>query len=92
MNKLLMIPALALTFGLSFAHAKGEMKVQREAVNAACAEDAKTAGCEGKEMGKGLMKCIHAHKKSDANFKMTESCEKAVGDMKAARKEHKSKK
>jgi hypothetical protein len=91
-NARIVLAAMALTFSFSFAHAeskKKEMKENRAAVTEACKEDAVTAGCTGKEMGKGLMKCLHAYHKAHKEYKMTATCESATKKMHDARKEAK---
>lgn len=55
--------------------------------NTACAKDAETSGCTGKEMGKGLGKCLHDYKKKTPSFQLSPDCkaamQKAAGDRKA---------
>ena len=88
MSKLSLIPVLAFTFGLSFAHA--DMKADREAVDAACSQDAVTAGCQGQTFGKGLMKCMQSYKKSHKEFKVSDACKSAGEKLRADRKEKKA--
>ncbi|MBC7419844.1 MAG: hypothetical protein H7328_03865 [Bdellovibrio sp.] len=84
MNKLMLIPVLAFSFGLSIAHA--DMKADREVVNEACKQDAVTAGCEGKTVGKGLMMCLQSYRKAHKDFKLSDACKDAT---KKVRKEKK---
>lgn len=76
---------LALTSGFA-----GEAKsAGAQAVNNACAEDAKLAGCEGEKVGTGLLKCLHAYKKSHKQeFKLSEGCKES---MKSLKEENKAK-
>lgn len=81
------------------AAVKEELKQDKMAVEAACVEEAKTSGCEGKQIGKGLLKCVHTYKKEHKDFKFSDACKSAMkelkGDhkkMKEMKKEHKEEK
>lgn len=63
---------------------KEQLKDERDAVLAACAEESKAGGCGDKSVGKGLLKCIYEHKKASQDFKISDGCKTA---MKALRKE-----
>ncbi len=86
-NTRIVLSALALTLSCSFAHAdkKADRKAAKEAKNAAimeaCKEDITTSGCSGKEMGKGLLKCMHTYHKAHKEYKMTPTCEEATKSM-----------
>ncbi len=67
-----------------------ELKDERSAVDAACAEEAKAANCSDKVVGKGLLKCIHQHKKASADFKISAGCKDAMKTLRSER--HKMKK
>ncbi len=67
-----------------------ELKDERSAVDSACVEEAKAANCGDKTVGKGLLKCIHQHKKASAEFKISDSCKEAMKNLKSER--HKVKK
>ncbi|MBC7740658.1 MAG: hypothetical protein H7061_00575 [Bdellovibrionaceae bacterium] len=85
------LSALALTFTFSFAQAN--MKENNAAIMDACKDDIAATHCEGKKVGKGLMKCMHAYHKSNKDYKMTASCEattKKMHDKRKANKEEKS--
>ena len=89
-SNLLAITVLSLA--LSVAHGadkKEERKADKEAVNSSCAADAKTAGCEGKEFGKGLIKCLHAYKKEHKDFQVSSTCKDATKQLREDRKEAK---
>lgn len=65
---------------------KAELKGDRDQVNTACVEDAKTAGCEGETVGKGLLKCLHSYKKSHKSYKFSDSCKTAMRELHKDRK------
>ncbi len=50
----------------------------KAAIDAACSADAQTAGCGGETVGKGLLKCLAAHKKSNKDFKVSDECKAAI--------------
>lgn len=62
-----------------------------QAVNAACAQDSATAGCESKKVGTGLLKCLHLYKKSHHEHKFSEGCKNAMKQMREHRKSPKAK-
>lgn len=100
MKKMIMLLTISL-FAIGFSgeqaladhHEKGEhkaeMDAQRNAVESACTAEASTSGCAGKEVGKGLLKCMHAYKKANKDFKFSDSCKNATKELKHDRKEHK---
>lgn len=95
--KMNLFAVATLTFALSMAYAadkkeelKAEIKAGKEAVNSSCAADAKTAGCEGKEFGKGLLKCLHAYKKEHKDFEVSAACKDATKQLREDRKEIKA--
>jgi hypothetical protein len=65
----------------SFAQAKENMSADAQAVDAACTQDAATAGCGNEKVGTGLMKCIHAYKQAHKDFKVSEGCKTAMHKM-----------
>lgn len=69
-----------------------QLKDERDAVNVACVEEAKVANCGDKVVGKGLLKCIHAHKKASADFKISDGCKTAMKSLRSERKNIKGKK
>lgn len=54
-------------------------QVQADAnqVNLACAQDAKTAGCPGEVVGKGLLSCLENYEKTHRPFKVSTACKVA---------------
>lgn len=66
---------------------KKKIQEEKEQVNNACSADAKTAGCDGKVVGEGLMKCMHEYKKNHKDFKFSEGCKNAAQDMRKNGKE-----
>ncbi len=71
---------------------KEELKKDAQAVNVACQEEAKAAGCEGKEVGKGLLKCVREYRKANKEFKVSDGCKDALKELRAERKKHKAEK
>lgn len=73
------------------AQVKEQVQEAKTKVTNACADDAAKAGCTGQsaEIGKGLMKCLHAYKKEHKDFKVSDSCKMASKDMKEKRAEMK---
>ena len=67
---------------------KAENEAMKDKIETACSAEAGTAGCS-QEMGKGLMKCIHAYKKSHADFKMSEGCVAATHEGREMREQRK---
>lgn len=65
---------------------KEELKDERDAVTSACQEEAKAANCGDKSAGRGLLKCIHGHKKESKDFKISESCKTAMKALRSERK------
>lgn len=82
------VTILAIFFGLSVASA--DMKSDKEAVNAACLQDAATAGCGSEVVGKGLLKCLHTYKKGHKDYKFSDSCKTAMKTLHTDHKEKKS--
>lgn len=68
-----------------------ELKDERSAVESACSEEAKSANCGDKVVGKGLLKCIHEHKKASKEFKISDGCKDAMKKLKSERKKIKNK-
>ncbi len=87
--KLTLITALALIQLCSAAYADdNQLKADREAVNSACTAEAATASCGEKEVGSGLLKCIHTYKKAHRkDFKISEGCKTAMKKLKEDRHE-----
>ena len=83
--------ALALTLGFASAHA-ADIKSDKEGVNAACVQDAATAGCGSEVVGKGLLKCLHTYKKAHKDYKFSEGCKSAMKTLHADKKEMKKEK
>jgi len=74
------------------AEHKAKAAEHKAAVNTACTADASIAGCAGKEVGGGLLKCLHAYKKANKDFELSESCKSAAHSMRGDKKEWKAKK
>ena len=81
---------LCLLLSLTNGFAQEAKSASAQAVNDACTEDAKLAGCEGQKVGTGLLKCLGAYKKAHKQeFKLSDGCKGAI---KSAREERKAKK
>lgn len=74
------------------AEMKAKMAAHKQEVTQACAADAEKAGCAGKEVGGGLMKCLHAFKKSNKDFQISEGCKSATKSLRDERKTAKAEK
>ncbi|MEI8347850.1 MAG: hypothetical protein WCG27_10305, partial [Pseudomonadota bacterium] len=59
------------------------------AVDQACSADGATAGCAGKQLSTGLLKCIIDYKKGHQDFKLSDGCRAAVKKMHEDRKARK---
>ncbi len=68
------------------ANAKENLSADAQAVNAACAQEAATAGCGTEKVGSGLLKCLAAYKKNHKEFKFSDGCKTAKQKMKNDRK------
>lgn len=85
MNKAIMIAVLML--GIStVSSAKENGSADAQAVDAACAQDAATAGCGSEKVGTGLLKCLHTYKKAHSEFKFSDSCKAAMKTMRKDKK------
>ena len=78
-----LIALIALFVGINtFANPTDKDKADAAQINTACADDAKTAGCGGEVVGKGLLKCLHkykhAQKKTNKSFSYSAACEAAM--------------
>ena len=67
------------------------MKAERDNVKSACSEESKAASCGDKEVGKGLLKCIHEYKKATKDFKVSDGCKAAMKSLKEERQKNKGK-
>jgi cytochrome c2 len=85
MNKLMMASALVMVIS-TVATAKENTSADAQAVNGACSQDAVTASCGDEKVGTGLLKCLHAYKKSHKDYKFSDSCK---ASMKEFREDHK---
>jgi hypothetical protein len=69
----------ALAFhSIAFAAPTAEDKADASQINSACAQDAKTAGCSGEVVGKGLLKCLHSYKEANKSYKFSPDCKAAM--------------
>ena len=104
MKNSLLVLAFVLSSASAFAQApsasptvskKEQNKAARQAesdkVKTACSEEIVKTGCK-EELGKGLLKCIHEYRKSNKDFKVSDSCKASVKDTREVRHERKSEK
>ncbi|MCM2354370.1 MAG: hypothetical protein NDI63_12200 [Pseudobdellovibrio sp.] len=93
---IIVIATSAMAFADNHGEKKAEMKAKaaehKAAVNQACASDAEKAGCSGKEVGSGLLKCLHAYKKEHKDFAISEGCKASTKSLRDEKKEWKAKK
>ncbi|MDD5272433.1 MAG: hypothetical protein PHU14_06895 [Methylovulum sp.] len=85
MKTLLAIIMIAATCFLGSAQA--DIKADKQAAMAACAQDAATANCP--TVQKGFFKCLRAYKKANSGFKFSDSCKAAMGTLRADKKAQK---
>ncbi len=79
MKSILMAALVSLSFTTSAFAENEQLKADREAVNSACSSEAATAGCGSEKVGTGLLKCIHAYKKSHKkDFTISDSCKSSM--------------
>jgi hypothetical protein len=64
--------------GSSAYAADPAMKADNDAINTACAAEAQTASCGADKVGTGLLKCLHAYKKANKDFKFSDGCKAAM--------------
>lgn len=78
-----MIVAVLILGSVTISNAAGKEATGADAtaVNAACSADAGTAGCGSEKVGTGLLKCLHAYKKANKDFKFSEGCKSAMHKM-----------
>lgn len=92
MKKALAIIVIASSvFAFANEGHKAEHKA-KAAINTACTADAEKAGCADKEVGSGLLKCLHAYKKANKDFQISESCKSSTKSLRDEKKEWKAKK
>lgn len=87
MLKSVMVTLVLVASVSSFA--KGERAVKDAEIKKACAAEIATAGCSDKDLGKGLLKCLHAYKKEHKDMVISESCKnerKELRDKREAKK------
>jgi hypothetical protein len=71
--------------------AKGGDRAAKDAeIKKACAAEIATSGCGDKELGKGLLKCLHAYKKEHKDMVISDSCKNERKELKEARQAKKS--
>ena len=82
MKTILCTLALVLSPMISSAAGHEAKGADAQAIDAACAADAKTANCGDEKVGTGLLKCLHAYKKEHKkDFKVSDGCKSAMEKM-----------
>ncbi len=89
LNQLFATSALILTFSTA---AFADMKEDKAAVESSCVQEAVTAKCGQDKVGTGLLKCLHAYKKQNKDFKFGEACKSSMKKLHQDRKEKKEQK
>jgi len=80
-NQLKIVSAAMVALGFytaAFAAPSAQMAADNSNINTACATEAKTAGCAGEVVGKGLLKCLGTYKKANKSFKYSPACKTAL--------------
>ena len=85
---LIKLIVISSTLGLGLAHA--DMASGKQAVNAACRAEASAAGCGDKQVGTGLLRCMHAYKKAHKEFVISEGCKSSTQALRSERKAQKA--
>jgi len=73
--------------------AKGDRAVKNEEIKKACAAEIATSGCGDKDLGQGLLRCLHAYKKEHKDMVISDSCKnqrKEIREKRQAKKIEKS--
>ncbi len=81
--------ALMMSATVAVAAPDAAMQADNQGVESACSAEITTAGCTGKTVGHGLMKCMKAYKKSNPGVKYSDACKAAVKQRHADKKAHK---
>ena len=85
-----LVSAFVIALGVhsaAFAANTAQDKTDISAINAACTDDAKTAGCPGAVVGKGLVKCLDTYKKANKkSFHLSQGCDTALKQLHSDRK------
>lgn len=84
MLKSVMVTLVLVASVSSFA--KGEQRAAKDAeIKKACAAEIAASGCGDKDLGKGLLKCLHAYKKEHKDMVISESCKNGRKELREAR-------
>ena len=73
----------ALSSSVAFANEPAKQadpakQAANAAISAACAADGKAAGCGDKQVGTGLLRCIHDYKQAHKDFTVSAGCKAEV--------------
>ena len=83
--KTILITALFVST-FSIANAVENKSADAQAVDTACTQEATAASCGTEKVGTGLLKCIHAYKKGNKGFKISDPCKAAMKQLRADKK------
>ena len=84
-----MMVALVLVASVS-SFAKEDRSAKDAELKSACSAEIAASGCGGKDLGKGLLKCLHAYKKEHKDMVVSESCKNLRKEFKEKREAKKS--
>lgn len=87
MLKSVMVTLVMVASVSSFA--KGDHAAKDAEFKKACAAEIAASGCGDKDLGKGLLKCLHAYKKEHKDMVISDSCK---SERKELREERQAKK
>ncbi|GEM_PF-5415600 len=76
-----------MAFFFTIALISSFAQAEKSDVVSACAQDIKAAGCDGKKVGEGLLKCLKEHKKENKGVKLSKECKESIKAEKEARVE-----
>ena len=80
----------ALIFStITFAQAAESQMASAQAINTVCTQEAEVAKCGNDKVGIGLINCLRDYKKANKDFKISDSCE---ASLKQLRRDVKAKK
>jgi len=72
--------------------AKGDRAAKDAEIKKACAAELAASGCGDKELGKGLLKCLHAYKKEHKDMVISDSCKNERKELREMRQSRRAEK
>jgi len=64
------------------ASVQADIASDKQNIDSACAQEATTAQCGNELVGTGLLKCVHAYKKANLSFQLSNTCKAAIDTLK----------